>query len=70
MSQKYLNINPIAKMMSLETFKIFENESVDELIQKLATSSFDIFKKVIVDFAPAKQRKLSSIKEKLKDTAN
>ena len=70
MTQRYLNINPIAKMMSIETFRIFENESVDELIQKLATSSFDVFKKVVVDFAPAKQRKLSTIKEKLKDTAN
>lgn len=70
MSQKYLNTNPIARMMSIETFRIFENESVDELIQKLATSSFDIFKKVVVDFAPAKQRKISTVKEKLKDTAN
>jgi hypothetical protein len=70
MTQRYLNINPIAKMMSIETFRIFENESVDELIQKLATSSFDVFKKVVVDFAPAKQRKMSTIKEKLKDTAN
>jgi hypothetical protein len=70
MTQKYLNINPIARMMSIETFRIFENESVDELIQKLATSSFDIFKKVVVDFAPAKQRKISTVKEKLKDTAN
>ena len=34
MSQKYLNTNPIARMMSIETFRIFENESVDELIQK------------------------------------
>ena len=70
MTQRYLNINPIAKMMSIETFRIFENESVDELIQKLSTSAFDIFKKVVVDFAPGKQRKLSTIKEKLKDTAN
>ena len=70
MSQKYLNINPIARMMSIETFRIFENESVDELIQKLSTSLFDVFKKVAVDFAPAKQRKMSTIKEKLKDTAN
>ena len=70
MSQKYLNINPIARMMSIETFRIFENESVDELIQKLSTSFFDVFKKVVVDFAPAKQRKMSTIKEKLKDTAN
>ena len=70
MSQKYLNTNPIARMMSIETFRIFENESVDELIQKLSTSSFDIFKKVVVDFAPAKQRKISTVKEKLKDTAN
>jgi hypothetical protein len=70
MSQKYLNTNPIARMMSIETFRIFENESVDELIQKLATSTFDIFKKVVVDFAPAKQRKISTVKEKLKDTAN
>ena len=57
-------------MMSIETFRIFENESVDELIQKLSTSLFDVFKKVAVDFAPAKQRKMSTIKEKLKDTAN
>lgn len=57
-------------MMSIETFRIFENESVDELTQKLAISFFDVFKKVVVDFAPAKQRKLSTIKEKLKDTAN
>lgn len=70
MSQKYLNNNPIARMMSIETFRIFENESVDELIQKLSTSLFDIFKKVAVDFAPSKQRKISVIKEKLKDTAN
>ena len=70
MSQKYLNTNPIARMMSIETFRIFENESVDELIQKLSTSLFDVFKKVVVDFAPAKQRKMSAIKEKLKDTAN
>ena len=51
MSQKYLNINPIARMMSIETFRIFENESVDELIQKLSTSLGDVFKKVAVDFA-------------------
>lgn len=70
MTQRYLNINPIARMMSIETFRIFENESVDELTQKLAISFFDVFKKVVVDFAPAKQRKLSTIKEKLKDTAN
>jgi hypothetical protein len=70
MTQKYININPIARMKTIETFRIFENESVDELIQKLATSSFDIFKKVVVDFAPAKQRKISTVKEKLKDTAN
>lgn len=70
MSQKYLNLNPIARMMSIETFRIFENESVDELIQKLSISLFDVFKKVVVDFAPTKQRKMSTIKEKLKDTAN
>lgn len=70
MTQRYLNINPIARRMSIETFRIFENESVDELMQKLSTSLFDIFKKVTVDFAPSKQRKLSTIKEKLKDTAN
>jgi hypothetical protein len=70
MTQKYLNTNPIARRMSLETLRIFENESVDELMQKMSTSLFDIFKRVTVDFAPAKQRKMSTVKEKLKDTAN
>jgi hypothetical protein len=70
MTPKYLNTNPIARRMSLETLRIFENESVDELMQKMSTSLFDIFKRVAVDFAPAKQRKISTVKEKLKDTAN
>ena len=70
MTPKYLNTNPIARRMSLETLRIFENESVDELMQKMSTSLFDIFKRVTVDFAPAKQRKISTVKEKLKDTAN
>lgn len=70
MSQRYLNLNPIARQLSLETFRLYENESVDELVQKLATSLFDVYKKVIVDFAPAKQRRISAVKEKLKDTAN
>lgn len=70
MTPKYLNTNPIAKQMSLETFKIFENEFVDELMQKMSISLFDIFKKVAVDFAPPKQRKMTVVKEKLKDTAN
>lgn len=70
MTQKYLNINPIARKLSLETFKLYENESVDEAIQKMATSLLDVYKKLIVDFAPSKQRKISTVKEKLKDTAN
>jgi chromosome segregation ATPase len=70
MTPKYLNTNPIAKMMSLETLRIFENESVDELMQKMSTSLFDIFKKIIVDFSTPKQRKISTVKEKLKDVAN
>jgi DNA-binding ferritin-like protein (Dps family) len=70
MTPKYLNTNPIAKMMALETLRIFENESVDELMQKISTSLFDIFKKVTVDFSTPKQRKMSTVKEKLKDTAN
>ena len=70
MTQHYLNTNPIARRMSLETLRIFENESVDELMQKISISLFDLFKKVAVDFAPAKQRKISTVKEKLKDTAN
>lgn len=70
MTQHYLNTNPIARRMSLETLRIFENESVDELMQKMSTALFDIFKRVAVDFAPAKQRKISTVKEKLKDTAN
>jgi hypothetical protein len=70
MTPKYLNTNPIAKRMSIETLRIFENESVDELMQKMSTSLFDIFKKVVVDFAPSKQRKISTVKEKLKDAAN
>lgn len=70
MSQKYLNTNPIAKRMSIETFRVFENESVDELIKKLSIALFDTYKKVVVDFAPSKQKKMSTIKEKLKDTAN
>lgn len=70
MSQRYLNINPIARQLSLETFRLYENESVDELIQKLSTSLFDVYKKVVIDFAPSKQRRISTIKEKLKDTAN
>jgi hypothetical protein len=70
MTPKYLNTNPIAKMMSLETLRIFENESVDELMQKISTSLFDIFKKVTIDFTTPKQRKIATVKEKLKDTAN
>ena len=70
MTQKYLNINPIAKQLSIEASRLYENESVGELIQKLSTFLFDVYKKTVVDFAPAKQRKISTIKEKLKDTAN
>lgn len=70
MSNNYLNINPIARRLSLETLRIFENESVDELVEKLSSTLFDTYKKVVVDFAPSKQRKISSVKEKLKDTAN
>jgi len=70
MTQKYLDINPIARQLSLETFRLNENESVEELIKKLSTSLFDVYKKTVVDFAPAKQRRLSTVKEKLKDTAN
>ena len=70
MTPKYLNTNPIAKMMSLETLRIFENESVDELMQKISTSLFDIFKKIIVDLSTPKQRKITAVKEKLKDVAN
>lgn len=70
MTQKYLNINPIAKQLSIESFRLYENESVDELIQKLSTFLFDVYKKMVIDFVPPKQRKLSTIKEKLKDTAN
>ena len=70
MTQKYLNINPIARRLSLETLKLYENESVDEVIQKISTALFDVYKKVIVDFAPSKQKRISTVKEKLKDTAN
>ena len=70
MTKKYLDINPVAKQLSIEAFRLYENESVEELIQKLATSLFDVYKKTVVDFAPAKQRKISTVKEKLKDTAN
>jgi len=70
MTQKYLNVNPIAKQLSIESFKLYENESVTELIQKLSIFLFDVYKKTVVDFAPPKQRKISVIKEKLKDTAN
>ena len=70
MTQRYLNINPIARQLSLETFRLYENESVEELIQKLSTSLFDVYKKMVVDFAPAKQRRISTVKEKLKDSAN
>lgn len=70
MNQRYLNLNPVAKNIFLETFRIFENESVEEAIHKMITSLFDVYKKVVVDFAPSKQRRLSTVKEKLKDTAN
>ena len=69
MTQRYLNINPIARKLFFEEFKLHENESVDEAIQKITTSLFDVFKKIVVDFAPAKQRRISTVKEKLKDTA-
>ena len=67
---KYLNINPIAKYLSIEHLKLNENESVDDLVQKLSIFLFDVYKKSIFDFAPEKQRKISTVKEKLKDTAN
>ncbi len=70
MTQKYLNTNPIARQLSLETLRLNENESVEELIQKLATSLFDVYKKTVIDLAPSKQKKISVVKEKLKDTAN
>lgn len=70
MTQRYLNINPIARRLSIEAFRLNENESVDEVIQKLSVSLFDVYKKIIVDFAPSKQRRISTVKEKLKDTAN
>jgi hypothetical protein len=70
MTQKYLDLNPIARQLSQEAFRLNENESVEELIQKLATSLFDVYKKIVVDFAPAKQKKMAAVKEKLKDTAN
>lgn len=70
MTQKYLNINPIARQLSIESLRLNENESVDELVKNLSIFLFDVYKKSIFDFAPAKQRKISTIKEKLKDTAN
>ena len=60
MSNNYLNINPIAKQFSIETLRIFENESVEELIQKLSTSLLlqaagdqlcDMLLKVVTGFA-------------------
>jgi hypothetical protein len=70
MTQKYLNINPVARQLSIETLRLNENESVEELIQKLSTSLFDVYKKTVIDLAPTKQKKITVVKEKLKDTAN
>lgn len=67
---EYLKSNPIAKQLSVETYKLFENEDVDNLLKKTNELLLSAFKKVVFDIASEKNRNPDSFRKKFEDVSN
>lgn len=69
MNNNYFNQNPIARQISLSTLRLFENENVDSLIQKISDITLDTFKKIVFDIASTKNRNPDVLRAKITDIA-
>ncbi len=66
----YLNNNPVAKQFLLDSLKLNENASVDNLLKKGTEIVLDTFKKIVFDLANKKNRSADALKLKLVDVGS
>lgn len=69
MYNNYLKTNFIARQFANNQM-LFENEKIDNLLQKISDTSLEIFKRMNFDIAPKKDRRLDVMKVKLSDIAS
>lgn len=68
--KNYFVNNPIAKQIALDTFKLYENASVDALLKRASEVALDTFKKVIFDLAEKSNRNPDALRLKLTDVGS
>jgi hypothetical protein len=67
MSNKYLNLNPVAQQFFSEVYRLNENENTDRLLDKIVVLVLDTFKKIVFDLSKDKFRNPDELREKLLD---
>jgi len=66
----YLANNPVAKQFLIDSLKLNENASVDNLLKKATEIVLDTFKKIVFDLSNKKNRSADSLKLKLVDVGS
>ncbi len=70
MSKNYLNINPIARQFSIETYRLNENQDVDSALKLSVNTLLELFKKVVFDLASDRNRNLTSFSKKIESLSD
>lgn len=65
MSNNYLKNNPIANQLSIETFRLFENQDVDKALEIAIDTLLGVYKKITFDLASDRNRSFDSFSKKI-----
>jgi hypothetical protein len=65
MANNYLKRNPVANQMSIETFRLFENQDVDKALEISVNTLLSLYKKLTFDLASDRNRTFDSFSKKL-----
>ena len=64
MANNYLKNNPIAKQLSVETFRLFENQDVDKALEIAIHTLLGVYKKITFDLASDRNRSFDAFSKK------
>ena len=65
MANNYLKNNPVANQLSIDTFRLFENQDVDKALEIAVDTLLGVFKKITFDLASDRNRSFESFSKKL-----
>ena len=64
MANNYLKNNPIAKQLSVEAFRLFENQDVDKALEIAIHTLLGVYKKITFDLASDRNRSFDAFSNK------